>query len=132
MRITIDASAVLSVVCNEPGRELAIKLTKGHALIAPSSLHWEMGNALSAMLKRQRITLTEAKACLAAYAKIPIKLIDVDIKRALAISSKCRVYAYDAYMLVCAQQSGSPLLTFDEALWAHASELGIEVLGDGV
>jgi len=62
------------------------------------------------------------------------KLVTVSGQRlqALAISSKYRVYAYDAHMLVCAQQSGSPLLTFDEALWAHASELGIEVLGDGV
>ena len=62
------------------------------------------------------------------------KLVTVSGQRlqALAISSKYRVYVYDAYMLVCAQQSGSPLLTLGEALWAHASELGIEVLGDGV
>ena len=132
MEITIDTSVVLAVVCNEAGRELAIKLTKGHALIAPASLHWEIGNALSAMLKRQRITLPEAKACFAAYGKIPIKLVDVDIKRALAISSKFRIYAYDAYMLVCAEQMSSPLLTFDEALVTHASGLGLEILGENV
>lgn len=129
MEVTIDTSAVLAVVCNEAGRDQAIELTKGHTLIAPSSLHWEMGNALSAMLKRQRITLPEAKACMAAYGKIPIKLIDVDIKRALVLSSKFRVYAYDAYMLICAQQSGSPLLTFDGALSSHAAGLGIEIWG---
>lgn len=129
MEVTIDTSVVLAVVCNEAGRGEAIKLTQGHTLIAPASLHWEMGNALSAMLKRQRITLPEAKACIAAYGKIPIRLIEVDIKRALALSSKLRMYAYDAYMLTCAQQSGSPLLTFDGALSLHASGLGIEVWG---
>lgn len=132
MEITIDTSVVLAVVCNEAGRQSAIKLTMGHTLIAPASLHWEIGNALSAMLKRQRITLPEAKACFAAYSRIPIKLVDVDGNRALAFCSKFRMYAYDAYMLVCAQHSGSPLLTFDDALATHASALGIEILGEDV
>ncbi|XHS76648.1 type II toxin-antitoxin system VapC family toxin [Burkholderiaceae bacterium UC74_6] len=128
MDIVIDTSAILAVVCGEPGRERAIELTAGHSLIAPASLYWEIGNALSAMLKRQRITAAQANACVAVYRKIPIKLIDVDLKPALALSARLRAYAYDAYMLVCAQQSSSPLLTLDAALKVHARTLGIEVL----
>ena len=128
MDITIDTSVILAVVCGESGRDRAIELTVGQSLIAPASLHWEIGNALSAMLKHGRITLTEAKACLGVYQKIPIKFVDVDLKQALAITNKVKAYAYDAYMLVCAQQTGSPLLTLDTALRAHAEALGVEVL----
>lgn len=128
MDIVVDTSVILAVVCGEAGRETAITLTAGHTLVAPSSLHWEVGNALSAMIKRQRITVPQGHACLAAYRKIPIKLLDVDLRQALSITGKLRAYAYDAYMLVCAQKLGSPLLTFDDALKVHARSLGIEIL----
>ena len=128
MDITIDTSVVLAVVCGEAARERAIKLTTGHTLIAPPSLDWEVGNALSAMLKRERITPAQADACLAAYGKIPVKLVDVDLRQALALTARLKAYAYDAYMLVCAQQSGTSLLTLDDALKIHAASLGIDVL----
>jgi predicted nucleic acid-binding protein len=128
MDITIDTSVVLAVVCGEPSRDRAIDLTTGHSLIAPASLHWEVGNALSSMLKRSRITLTQANACVAAYGKIPIKLLDVELRSVLALTSKLKIYAYDAYMLVCAQRFDTPLLTLDKALEVHAEALGIEIL----
>lgn len=128
MDIVIDTSVVLAVVCGEAGRESAIRVTKGHTLRAPASLHWEIGNALSAMVKRARISGAQAQACITAYGKIPIKWVEVDLKSALSISAKLKIYAYDAYMLTCAKQAASPLLTFDEALQVHAKELGIEVL----
>ena len=128
MDITLDTSVLLSVVCGEPSRRRAIELTTGHTLIAPSSLHWEVGNALSAMIKRKRMTLVQANACVAAYLRVPIKLVEIDLTHAMAVVSKVRAYAYDAYMLVCAQRSGSPLLTLDGTLKAHAKLLGIEVL----
>jgi predicted nucleic acid-binding protein len=128
MDITVDTSVVLAAICGEAGRERAIELTTGHSLIAPASLHWEVGNALSAMLKRGRITQPQANACIAAYRKVPIKRVDVDLRLSLALTGKFRIYAYDAYMLICAQQFGTPLLTLDEALRVHAGYLGIEVL----
>ena len=128
MDITIDTSTLLAVVCGEPSRERAIEVTTGHTLVAPSSLHWEIGNALSAMVKRQRITSFQANACIDVYLKIPIRLFDVDLKQAMGLVKKLRTYAYDAYMLVCAQQIGTPLLTLDDALKIHAESVGIEVL----
>ena len=128
MDITLDTSILLAVIYGEPSRDRAIGLTTGHTLIAPSSLHWAVGNALSAMLKRERMTLGQANACVAAYLKVPIKLVDIELKHAMAVVNKVCAYAYDAYMLVCAQQSGSPILTLDGALKAHAESLGIEVL----
>lgn len=128
MDITIDTSTVLAVVCGEPSRERAIEVTVGHALVAPSSLHWEIGNALSAMVKRQRMTPVQANACIDIYLQIPIRLVDVDLKQAMALVKRLRTYAYDAYMLVCAQQVGTPLLTLDDALKVHAESVGIDIL----
>ena len=51
-----------------------------------------------------------------------------DLKQSLALVRQLRVYAYDAYLLVCAMQLGTPLLTLDEPLRAAAAALGIEVM----
>lgn len=128
MDIAIDTSTLIAVVCNEPTRARAIELTTGHSLIAPGSVHWEVGNALSAMIKRDRIAPAEADACVDAYLKIPVRLVTVDMKQALALVKRLRIYAYDAYLLVCAIQLGAPLLTLDDSLKVAATSLGITVL----
>ena len=128
MDITTDASILIAVVGNEPSRDRAIELTTGHSLVAPNSIHWEVGNALSAMVKRQRVTLAQANACIDAYLQIPIKLVNVDLKQSLALVKQFRMYAYDAYLLVCAMNLGTPLLTLHEPLKTAAMSLGIEAL----
>lgn len=128
MLITIDTSALIAVVAHEAGRDRALELTAGQSLVAPSSVHWEMGNAFSAMIKRGRTTLEEATTCLEAYAEIPIKLVEVDLIQTLVLVERHRVYAYDAYLLTCAKQFNSPLLTLDESLKKVAETLGIKVL----
>ncbi|NDB01843.1 MAG: toxin-antitoxin system, toxin component, PIN family protein [Betaproteobacteria bacterium] len=40
------------------------------------------------------------------------------------------MYAYDAYLLACAAQYRTPLLSLDGALNAAARQLGIPVLGE--
>lgn len=130
MEITVDTSVVLSVCTNEPSKARLIALTAGSSLIAPASIHWEVGNALSAMLKQARINLQQAQACVVAYRAIPIKLVDVDLTQAVALAARFRIYAYDAYLLVCALQSRSPLLSLDAALNRAARDLGLTVLGD--
>ena len=130
MEITVDTSVLLAVCTNEPSKSKLIRQTIGANLIAPASVHWEVGNALSAMLKRERIDLAQAQACLEAYRKIPVKRIEVDLGQALILSTRFRMYAYDAYLLICAMENHSPLMTLDGALKAAALQLGVEVLGD--
>jgi predicted nucleic acid-binding protein len=130
MEITVDTSILLAACTNEPSKPRLIRQTVGASLIAPASVHWEVGNALSAMLKRERIDLAQAQACVEAYRKIPVKRIEVDLGQALVLSTRFRLYAYDAYLLVCAMETHSPLMTLDSALKAAAQQLGIEVLGD--
>jgi predicted nucleic acid-binding protein len=131
MEITIDTSVVLAVCTNEPSKAELIKRTAGAQLIAPASIHWEVGNALSAMIKRKRIDLKQAQACVKVYQKIPIKLIEVNLLRALALSERFRMYAYDAYLLVCAMDNRSALISLDGTLNQAAKQMGISTLGDG-
>ena len=56
MDITIDTSALIAVIANEPQKNEIVRLTEGVKLCAPASVHWEIDNAFSAMLKRNRIS----------------------------------------------------------------------------
>ena len=127
MALVVDTSVILAVVLNEPTKARLIQLTTGAELIAPLSLHWEIGNALSAMLKRKRITEEEAQNALLEYQKIPIRFLDVPLDATLQIVAQYRIYAYDAYFIVCARQQSSALITLDNGLHtvAHAAHISL-------
>ncbi len=129
MDLVIDASAVIAVVANEPEKAALIEQTHGAILHAPASLAWEIGNALSAMLKRQRITIDQATAVFRSYSQIPIRLLDVDVFRALAHAAQLGIYAYDAYMIQAAEDQDCPLLTLDGGLIQAAKAVGVRVMG---
>ena len=128
MEIVIDTSAILAVIGEQPEKTELVRLTRGAKLVAPSSVHWEVGNALSAMFKRKAIGLDEAVGMLEAYAAIPIRLSGVALKQAVELSARLNVYAYDAYVIGCAMNQRAPLLTLDGGLRARARELKLNVL----
>jgi predicted nucleic acid-binding protein len=131
MEIVIDTSAILAVIGEQPEKVELIRLTRGAALIAPPSVHWEIGNAISAMFKRKAIILSEALRLLDAYTAIPIRFIDVTLKQAIELSSALNAHAYDAYVIACAANQRVPILTLDNALSVRARELKLEVLEVG-
>ena len=128
MKITIDTSALIAVVVNEPEKPSILNITRDSMLVAPESVHWEIGNAFSAMIKRERTTLELAKQAIEQYGNIPIKFIDIDLSSSLELTAKFRMYAYDAYLIKCAQQTDTPLLSLDKGLIHVAKSVGIEVL----
>ncbi len=128
MEIVIDTSALLAVVGEQPEKAELIRLTRGAALVAPASVHWEVGNALSAMFKRKTIDLDAALELLDAYAAIPIRLLDVALKQAVELSARLNIYAYDAYVIACAVNQRAPILTLDTGLLERARELKLDVL----
>ena len=128
MEIVIDTSALLAVVGEQPEKAELIRLTRGAALVAPASVHWEVGNALSAMCKRKSIDLDAALELLDAYAAIPIRLIDVGLQQAAELSARLNVYAYDAYVIACAANQRAPILTLDRGLIERAREVKLDVL----
>lgn len=96
MDITIDTSALIAVIANEPLKNQIVKITEDVNLCAPASVHWEVGNAFSAMLKRNRINISQAQSCIRAYQQIPIRFIDVHLEQTLGIVEQLKIYAYDA------------------------------------
>ncbi len=128
MEIVIDTSAILAVIGEQPERSELVRLTRGARLVAPSSVHWEVGNALSAMFKRRAIGLDEGLKLLESYAAIPIRLTDLALKQAVELAARLNIYAYDAYVIACAVNQRAPILTLDGGLRARARELKLDVL----
>jgi len=128
MDLTIDTSVVMAVILNEPSKAGLIEATKGTELLAAPSLHWEVGNALSALFKRGRIDLAQASAALASYEKVPLRLADVDLEASVALSDKYGVYAYDAFVIECARRYQTPLLSLDGPQCQVARREGIEIV----
>ena len=128
MDLTVDTSVVMAVVLNEPSKTELITTTKGVELLAAASLHWEIGNALSALFKRGRITLAQAEGALESYQRIPLRLIDVDLQASVALSDRYGIYAYDAYVIECARRYQTPLLSLDGPQCRVARREGIETM----
>ncbi len=128
MLITIDTSALISVIGNEATKPAILRLTEGSSLCAPVSVHWEIGNAFSAMFKRQQTTIELAKKALVVYLAIPVKFYEYPLEQALELSARLGIYAYDAYLVQCALQTNSPLLTLDRRLRIAAETIGVRTL----
>jgi predicted nucleic acid-binding protein len=126
--IVVDASVLIAVLVGEPTRDRIIARTQGVELLAPGSVHWEVGTALSALLKRRRIKLAEVQSVLAAYARIPLRLVEVELAAALELADRFGLYAYDAYLMASARRHQAPLLTLDPRLGRAAREAGVQVL----
>lgn len=128
-RLVVDTSVVIASITNEPMRGFVLDATEGvEVLLAPLSVHWEIGNAFSAMLKRDRITLEQALEALELYQSIPIQFVDVALEDAVRLAWELQIYAYDAYLIQCALDYHAPLLALDGGLRAAASKMKIEVL----
>lgn len=128
MRIVVDASVLIAVIADEAEKERLVDATAGAELLAPSSVHWEIGNALSALLKRKRVTIEEALQAIEIYQQIPISFVEVELAESLKLANELGLYAYDAYLLRCAAKYRSPLLTLDAGLIQAAKKKKIAVL----
>ena len=128
MLVTIDTSAIIAVIGNEKHKAKLVSQTQGAQLVAPLSVHWKVGNAFSAMFKRKSITLSQAQQALEVYKMIPIRFIEVQLERTLVISEKFNIYAYDAYLLQCTEQTNSTLMTLDKNLLSVAQQMGLSTL----
>ena len=128
MKIIADTNTFIAVALNEPDKELIISLTEGHDLIAPEVLPFEIGNALTAMVKRSSLRADEAILAWDAIQGIPVDLRRINISAALKIAMEHNTYAYDAYFLECAINQRSPLLTLDRQMREIARKIGIQIM----
>ncbi len=128
MKIVADTNTFLAVALNEPEKPEIIRLTTGHQLIAPEVLPFEIGNALTAMMKRHILEAEEVTSGWDSTLSIQVELYRTNIREALELATKFNVYAYDAYFLECAATLNLPLLTLDRRLRNVAIENGTKII----
>lgn len=128
MEVTVDASVVLAVILNEPSKAQLLEVTGDVELVAAPTLPWEVGNALSALFKRARLSLLQARNAVDSFEGIALRLADVDLLAAVELAEKHRIYAYDAYVLECARRYRTPLLSLDGPQREVGRRMGLEIV----
>lgn len=126
--ITIDTSALLAVLLGEPSRPGILSATDNSRLASAPSLPWEVGNALAAGVRRRRLTPAQAQDAWSSYQLVPIRLVQIDVARALALATSLRVYAYDAYVLETARSERTALLTLDRGMTRAARRMELRLV----
>ena len=128
MNVVADTNIFLAIALDEPQKGRIIEVTSDAVLSAPEILPYEIGNALSAMTRRGRISKNEALAAEKAANLIPVRLVSIDIQQALELAIEYNIYAYDAYFLLCAKSLVQSLMSLDKRMKHIARDLGIDVL----
>jgi len=128
MKIVADTSVFLAVALGEPEKSAILKATGDCELAAPELLPYELGNALTALLKRRKLDSDQLLRTWDLVSRIPVKLSKIDLRAALQIARTQNLYAYDAYFLQCALALGIPLLTLDRRMVEAATIIGIPIM----
>ena len=128
MKIIADTNIFLSVALEEKSKSKIVSLTQGCDIYAPEILPYEIGNALSAMVKRKQIDSSDVVSIFSITQKIPVKLIKVDIPNALSIATDKNIYAYDAYFIQSALSSSCSVLSLDQKMIEVARSMNIQIL----
>ena len=128
IKIIADTNTFLAVALEEPEKKKIIQLTVGHELVAPEVLPFEIGNALTTMMKKRTIEADELTSAWDMVQAIPVELRQIDIRSALEIASRFNIDAYDAYFIECAVSLRCPLLTLDRQMKIVGQNVGINIL----
>lgn len=128
MEIVVDASAVLAVVLDEEERDVILEVTENATLLSPAVVRFEIGNALIAMYRRDRIEERTVREAWNSAEEVPIQLVPVNVEDSLEVALEHGIYAYDAYYLNSAVAYRRPLLTLDRNMRRVSEILGIDLV----
>ena len=126
--LVIDASCILEFLLNQTNKDTVVKTVGVACLIAPACLPFEIGNAISKLIKRQLISVYDGVSVYHEFVRIPIRLIEPDIPNAIVIAGETESYAYDSYYISLAKQLSLPLYTIDETMKSNAISRGVVCL----
>jgi predicted nucleic acid-binding protein len=124
---TIDASFLLSILLPDETNEGDIEYLERYragsiSLVSSPLLPYEIGNALLAAAKRNRVATADARELYRAFSDLSVSFAEVDTAEVYDLAALTRLTFYDASYLWVARSKQSPLLTRDEALrTAHAT-----------
>jgi predicted nucleic acid-binding protein len=128
MKLALDTSVVIALLASDEERESILEKIAGHDFICSESITPELGNAVSAMFKRGRITLKQGLAMVDGFLQLDIHQVSFNLQRALEISHSYHLYAYDAYVLECAERLNIGVITLDSRMNDVARQLEIPVI----
>jgi len=74
------------------------------------------------------VTIEQALQAIDMYLEIPVRFVEVELSNSLEIAGALGIYAYDAYLVRCAEKYRLPLLTLDKRLVQVAKDKGVPVL----
>jgi predicted nucleic acid-binding protein len=130
MEILLDASAIMTVIADEPESQIVIDCTQDATIVSPNIISCEIANALTRMMRKNVIISEEQMISLVKnFKRIPIEIVNIDIEKALKIAWHYKIYAYDAFYLESAKRLQLPIVTFDEGMKKIGRELGIKIIG---
>ena len=130
MEILLDASAIIAVITDEPEAQMVINCTKNATIVSPNIISFEVANALTRMM-RKNVIISENQlfTLIKSFKLIPIKMVNIDLEKALEIAWHYKIYAYDAFYLEVAKTLQLPFITFDNGMKKIGKELGLNILG---
>jgi predicted nucleic acid-binding protein len=126
----MDASTIITILIDEPEKDLIINMTRDTELLSPKVIPFEIGNALTRLKKRHILNDEQVIKALRVYNDMPIRLVEINIENAIKIACHHNIYAYDAYYLEVALRLKLPLLTLDKLMKNIARKLGLNILGE--
>jgi len=128
----LDCSVTMAWIFDDAEDPLAAAVRDrlaGDVALAPSIWPLEVGNALLAAERRERVSRAEALRFLEVLGQLPIEVDATEVmvapERTLQIALETGVSAYDASYLELAARFGVPLATLDRRLAAAAVQVGV-------
>jgi predicted nucleic acid-binding protein len=129
-RVVIDASLAAKWLINEEGTEAAVSLLERWAeedfhVIAPCLLLVEVTNALYKRVRREELTLADAKILLSSLQELGVEVKEIAPlgPRAMELAAQFNFPAtYDSYYVALAEALGCELWTADERLYNTVKE----------
>ena len=126
--IVIDASCILEFLLNQESKNLVVEKVGNYQLVAPQCIPYEIGNAVSKLMKRKLISIFDGVTVYHEFSRIPLRLVEPDIPDSIMIAGNTESYAYDSYYISVAKKLGMPLFTLDEEMKKNAVSQGIVCL----
>ena len=126
--LVIDASCILEFLLNKTNKDSVVKTVGSARLVAPSCLPFEVGNAISKLIKRKLLSIYDGVSVYHEFTRIPMRMMEPDISNAIVIAGETESYAYDSYYISLAKQLSLPLFTMDETMKTNAVSRGVACL----